>query len=449
MYKISDNYYINPSKIARMVIVSEINGKTRYFIVLTDGTRHQILSKEQFDDLATQSGTQTFSQLTVTDKLTVGDIEDVEGEINDIRQLIASDVKDIVANYEELLAYDTSTLTVGDIIEVLDDENYDHANTMYRFTNEGNPPYEFVGKLGTYYTKEESDDKYVKEVRLEVEESEEEGASVEGNLVYIKGNGTKEVITSLSELRNYLLTPAPDTPDVDNTEDKDSELTVIVTDSDGQAVKMTLEQLRKRFLASSNNDNVNFEDAQIGEFIYDEIIEEEIPADWTNMNGKDTWDAEYANPNSALRKYYVWSDDVNKPYKEDLWNTVENRAANITDARKIDGEYVYDENGNYIYDNCERCWLGAINAPGASYPWAVVELPIPFEGTIRFNYKDEEPVYPWGKANRTFTRGFAIASIPDELNKPELKINAEGESLVPLLDGDLIITLLPKLEEGE
>ncbi len=86
------------------------------------------------------------------------------------------------------------------------------------------------------------------------------------------------------------------------------------------------------------------------------------------MNGQSAWEEEYNNPNSTLRKYYAWSDEANKPYKEDLWNYVENRAANLSDARKVDGEYVLDENGNYIYDNCDRCWLGAINAPGASYP---------------------------------------------------------------------------------
>jgi len=73
-------------------------------------------------------------------------------------------------------------------------------------------------------------------------------------------------------------------------------------------------------------------------------------------------------------------------------------------------------------------------------------LPIPFYGTIKFQYKNEEPVYPWGESFRTFGRGFGVASIPDELNKPELKINAAGEATVPLLEGDLVITMI---EGGE
>ena len=410
MYKISDNYYISANKVAKMSILTELNGKERYFITLTDGTRHEILSKEMFDEIASASGTATYSDIVVTDKLTVGDIEDVEQEINDIRQLIATDVKDIVGTYDELLAYDTTSLKVGDIIEVLQDRTRDNANTMYRFLGEGQD-YEYIGKLGSYYTKKEADERFALKADPETPE------------------------------------PSPSAPS------ENEDLFISVTQMQGDpptpvSVKLTLEELRQRFVASTDNDEADFEDAEIGTFLYEAIPESEIPATWTNTNGRTAWEAQFADPNSTLNKYYIWSDDANKPYKEDLWNTVANRPANITDARKNEqGEYELDENGNYIYDNCERCWLGAINAPGASYPWAVVELPIPFEGTIRFNYKDEEPVYPWGEANRTFSRGFAIASIPDELNKPELKINAEGEAEIPLEDGDLIITLLPKLEE--
>ena len=44
-----------------------------------------------------------------------------------------------------------------------------------------------------------------------------------------------------------------------------------------------------------------------------------------------SWQQSYQN--GGLKKYYEWSDAVNAPYKEDLWNTVANRAANITDAK--------------------------------------------------------------------------------------------------------------------
>ena len=409
MVKVNNDFYVNTNLIAKFTIYKLKDGTEKYAMTLVDGTRHAIPDKETYDSLKDASGTTTFSDVVITDKLSVGDIEDIEQELKDIRELIASDVKDMVGTYEELLAYDTSRLNVGDIIEVLQDENYSNANTMYRYTAEGTPPYEFIGKLGPYYTIPEVDEKFA----LKATED----------------------------------TPEPDPSEPSSNNDLYVTLTQMI-DGVPTSVKLTVDQLRERIIASSDHDNLSFEDAEIGEFVYMEIPESEVPADWINTNGREAWEAQYADPDSTLNKYYTWSDDANKPYKEDLWNTVANRPANITDARKNEqGEYELDENGNYIYDNCERCWLGAINAPGASYPWAVVELPIPFKGTIRFNYKDEEPVYPWGEANRTFSRGFAIASIPDELNKPEMKINAEGEATLPLEDGDLVITLLPDLEE--
>ena len=459
MYKISDSYSINPNKIASMTTVTLLDGKQKFYLTLIDGTKHEVATKELFDELAGKAGTATFDEMVITDKLSVGDIEDVEQAINNIEDF--SDVKDVVACYDntsdpslegktDIAHYDTSKLNDLDIVEVLDDESQNHTNTMYKW-HKNTSDWELIGSLGPYYTKDESDTKYVSEVSLEVEEPEEgESVTVSGAIIYKTGNGTKTTVVTFDQLRDIVSTPSPDTPDVKDDDYRDEELTLIVSDAEGNAVKMTLEELRQRFASSTDADNADFETAQIGQFLYEEISEVESLAEWSNINNQNAWEAEYNNPDSALRKYYAWSDDANKPYKEDLWNTVENRAARLSDARKDEhGNYILDENGNYIYDNCERCWLGAINAPGASYPWAVVELPIPFRGTIRFDYKDEITVYPWGESTRTFGRGFAIASVPDELNKPEMKINVAGEATVPLLEGDLIITLIADEEEGE
>ena len=152
----------------------------------------------------------------------------------------------------------------------------------------------------------------------------------------------------------------------------------------------------------------------------DEFLEENknisFP-EWDYVWNEASWNASFEN--GVLKTYYEVYDKLNAPYKEDLWNTVENRAANLSDARKDPetGEYVLDENGNYIYENCVRCWLGALNAPGAQYPWCCVKLPVPFEGTIKFKYDGGEDVFPWGEESRKFGRGFGIASIPAELGE--------------------------------
>ena len=147
---------------------------------------------------------------------------------------------------------------------------------------------------------------------------------------------------------------------------------------------------------------------------------------WDYIKDEASWNASYQN--GALKDYYVWADQVNAPYKEDLWNTVENRAARLSDAKKDPetGEYLLDENGSYIYENCERCWKGAFNAPGAQYPWCAVKFE-PFYGIIKFEHEGTE-VYPWGEDFRKFKRTFGIASIPGEFNKPEWKSDINGNT---------------------
>lgn len=157
---------------------------------------------------------------------------------------------------------------------------------------------------------------------------------------------------------------------------------------------------------------------------------ESLWLNWEYIYNEATWNEAYANP--TLQAYYAWSDQANAPYKEDLWNSASGRAANINDAHKTNDEYDLDENGNYIYDNCERNWSGAVSAPWAKYPWAVVSIPKPFTWTISFSYNGWEPVYPWGEAVRSFTRGFGIASIPEEFKNnsfliPENAGIANGE----------------------
>ena len=129
-----------------------------------------------------------------------------------------------------------------------------------------------------------------------------------------------------------------------------------------------------------------------------------------------SWNESFAN--GGLKKYYEWSDRVNKPYKEDLWNTVANRPANINDAKKDPetGEYILDENGNYIYENCERCWLGAVKAPGAKYPWIALNFDTNINSKVNFKYEYEDEtktVSPWG--TKVFgINSFGCASVASE-----------------------------------
>ena len=158
-----------------------------------------------------------------------------------------------------------------------------------------------------------------------------------------------------------------------------------------------------------------------------------LPVNTTHfyIHDETSWNAAFSDPASALRRYYDWADEANKPYKEDLLyvnpsNPADVRAANGNDMGGTDAK------GHGLYPNCTRCWLGAIKAPGASYPWVVLDLPIPFVGKIEFVYDDgtNNPikVYPWGDAVKTFSRGFGVASIPTEFNRDDWKVDENGHS---------------------
>lgn len=175
-------------------------------------------------------------------------------------------------------------------------------------------------------------------------------------------------------------------------------------------------------------------DAQIGTLI-DQASKEKV-ASWDYIYDENSWNESYEN--GALKDYYVWADEKGSyPYKEDLWNTVENRAANWNDIEKDENGTPIEYEDGYHYANCVRCWNGAINAPGAQYPWCGLKFE-PFNGCIRFVYDGGEAVYPWGNY-KEFKRTFGIASIPEELGS-EYKLDGEGHTTFD--PSKLIVTLI-------
>ncbi len=74
----------------------------------------------------------------------------------------ASDVTDIVGTYAQLQAYDTSALPPNSIIKVLQDENQNNETTYYRWViTNGVGAWVLIGEEGPYYTKSESDSRFV------------------------------------------------------------------------------------------------------------------------------------------------------------------------------------------------------------------------------------------------------------------------------------------------
>ena len=95
----------------------------------------------------------------------------VEGGLQDQIDAIVSksDVVDVVSCYDrgsdtsktDIVHYNTSTLGDNDVIKVLIDEQHDDATTYYRWDADTSR-FEYIGPEGSYYTKGESDTRFVR-----------------------------------------------------------------------------------------------------------------------------------------------------------------------------------------------------------------------------------------------------------------------------------------------
>ena len=65
-----------------------------------------------------------------------------------------TNVADVVGTFVDLVNYDKSKITANDIVEVLQDETRANADTYYRLVENA---WIYIGKLGSYYTRGESD----------------------------------------------------------------------------------------------------------------------------------------------------------------------------------------------------------------------------------------------------------------------------------------------------
>ena len=66
----------------------------------------------------------------------------------------ASDVVDVVPTYDDLMLYDTSRITMDDIIKVLVDRTHDNGQSYYRW----NVTWHYMATLAPYYTTTEMDE---------------------------------------------------------------------------------------------------------------------------------------------------------------------------------------------------------------------------------------------------------------------------------------------------
>lgn len=99
-----------------------------------------------------------------------------------------------------------------------------------------------------------------------------------------------------------------------------------------------------------------------------------IPSkNYNYVYNEETWNNSYQN--GGLKLYYQAYPD------EDRWNEQAQRPARATD--KVDGQWP---------DYCVQCWKGAINAPGAKFPWIVPYFNEDVNSKIIFAYNKKTNV---------------------------------------------------------
>lgn len=128
-----------------------------------------IAKSEMTSEINRQSQAAVSSANSYTDSAIADEAAIRAGEDNNLQSQIdaitsASDVFDIVGTYAELLAYDTTTVPVNDIIKVLVDSTHDDAASYYRWTGE---EWDYIGSEGASYTKSEADAKFLTQTAAE------------------------------------------------------------------------------------------------------------------------------------------------------------------------------------------------------------------------------------------------------------------------------------------
>lgn len=115
----------------------------------------------------------------IIDNYTAADAE-LQSQIDALSN--ASDVRDVVNHYSDLVSYDKSALGDRDIIKVLKDEEHDDATSYYRFSK-ATGVFDYIGSVGPYYTVAEVDDKFATK--------EELGDIVTLLSLYVSGEGAR------------------------------------------------------------------------------------------------------------------------------------------------------------------------------------------------------------------------------------------------------------------
>lgn len=249
----------------------------------------------------------------------------------------------------------------------------------------------------------------------------------------------------------------PMIPDAESEEALPDEYTLVFNDEDNRFGATGIRQGDSLYVGEvAHVVNISEKPDQQGT---KEVIED-VTFDF--IHDEASWNESYQN--GVLKKYYE------KYPEEDWWNTTADRACNYNDrvyegtigednvicsvawasenAQKItingadyfgaifygfepqdvelftnvdltvSAEKTLHITSIHYNDDCEQCWKGAINAPGAAFPWVAVNS---WNGVMGLTI-GETTVYPWGEEE--ISKEWGVASLPKEF----------GTDIVPQID---------------
>lgn len=154
--------------------LSQLNGDTTHRLV-TDTEKESWNGKAEISDIPTnvselnndsnyQNNTEVASAIAVETTNRENADLGLQNQIDAITN--ANDVVDVLATYQALLDYDTQHLKNNDIIKVMQDSTHDGAISYFKWVIVDNVgSWSYVGSQGPFYTKNESDQRFVPQTR--------------------------------------------------------------------------------------------------------------------------------------------------------------------------------------------------------------------------------------------------------------------------------------------
>lgn len=148
---IRDNYTPKAGDYHERIVRDEVNN--RQWIFDCDGVFTDITDTNTEIEIVNELGSSTTA--VTSQKLVTDNVGILQEKIDELKN--SPDVVDIVATYEDLMDYDTSSLGDKDVIRVLVDETHDNESSYYRW-DKTNSQWVFIGAVEGYYTKAQTDD---------------------------------------------------------------------------------------------------------------------------------------------------------------------------------------------------------------------------------------------------------------------------------------------------